>query len=67
MEGETLFGDIETTYYMSLYPELKVEKLKQTDGSTIYILSERDTQNKFQFASRSVAWPPGYGVASGLV
>ncbi|MBI2044453.1 hypothetical protein HYT23_00180 [Candidatus Pacearchaeota archaeon] len=61
VEGETLFGDIETTYYMSLYPELKVEKKIQTDGSTVYILTDRNTENKFQFASRSMAWPPGYG------
>ena len=44
---------------MNYYHDLKVEKNKQTDGSTIYILTERDTENKFQFASRSVAWPPG--------
>ncbi len=56
---EARYGDSETTIYMNYYHDLKVEKLKQTDGSTIYILTERNTGNKFQFASRSVAWPPG--------
>jgi hypothetical protein len=56
---EARYGDSETTTYMNYYHDLKVEKLKQTDGTTIYILTERDKENKFQFASRSVAWPPG--------
>lgn len=59
---ETKYGDSETTIYMSLYPHIKVEKLLQTDGTTIYILTERNSKNKFQFASRSIAWPSGYGV-----
>jgi hypothetical protein len=59
---ETKYGDSETTTYMNYYHDLKVEKLKQTDGTTIYILTNRNTQNKFQFASRSLAWPPGYGM-----
>jgi hypothetical protein len=61
LNWEARYGDSETTVYMNYYQNIKVEKKKQTDGSTIYILTERDTDNKFQFASRSVAWPPGYG------
>ncbi len=60
IDWEATYGDAETTIYMTYYPDLKVEKLKQTDGSTIYILTDRNDGNKFQFASRSVAWPPGY-------
>ena len=56
---ETRYGDSETTIYMNYYHNLKVEKMKQTDGTTIYILTDRDTGDKFQFASRSIAWPPG--------
>ena len=51
---------------MNYYHDLNVEKKKQSDGSTIYILTDRNNENKFQFASRSVAWPPGYG-AGGIV
>ncbi|MBU0894416.1 MAG: hypothetical protein KKF48_05020 [Nanoarchaeota archaeon] len=61
LRWETNYGDAETTTYMDYYPDLKVEKKKQSEGSTIYILTDRNNLNKFQFASRSVAWPPGYG------
>lgn len=64
LEWEATYGDAETTVYMDYYHDLKVEKKKQSDGTTIYILTDRNTENKFQFASRSVAWPPGYGVIS---
>lgn len=60
LNWEARYGDSETTDYMNMYHDLKVEKKKQIDGSTIYILTDRNTENKFQFASRSVAWPPGY-------
>jgi len=60
IEMETVYGDAETTIYMDYYHDLKVDKKQKADGTTIYIISERDTENKFQFASRSVVWPPGY-------
>ena len=61
LEWEASEGDSETTVYMNYYHDLKVEKKKQSDGSTAYILTDRNRpQNKFQFASRSLAWPPGY-------
>jgi len=59
LNTEARYGDSETTVYMNYYHDLKVEKLKQSDGSTIYVLTNRDTNEKFQFASRSIAWPPG--------
>ncbi len=62
IQWEIEYGDAETTMYMNYYPDLKVEKMKQDDGTTIYRITERSTENKFQFASRSYAWPPGYGV-----
>ncbi len=64
---ETRYGDAETTTYMNYYRDLKVEKKKQSDGTTIYILTDLNSGNKFQFASRSLAWPPGYGVDEVLV
>ncbi len=62
LNWEATYGDAETTAYMFYYKDLKVEKLKQSDGSTIYILTNRDSGDKFQFASRSVAWPSGFGL-----
>ena len=60
LNWEARYGDSETTTYMDYYPDLKVEKQLQTDGTKDYILTNRDKGNKFQFASRSVAWPSGY-------
>jgi len=60
IDWETSYGDAETTVYMDYYRDIKVEKKKQSDGSTIYILTDRDKGTKFQFASRSIPWPPGY-------
>ena len=62
IDFESEFGDADPGFYMSIYPDLKVEKLNQQDGSTIYILTDRNNGKTFQFASRSVAWPPGLGV-----
>ncbi len=57
---EATVGDVETTSYMNYYRDLKVEKLKQSDGTKIYILTDRNTEDKFQFASRSQVWQAGY-------
>jgi hypothetical protein len=59
IQWETLYGDAEVTTYMNYYHELKVEKQKQIDETSVYILTNRDTGEKFQFASRSYAFPPG--------
>jgi len=56
VESETLQGDAETTLYMAYYPDLKVEKKIKEDGTKIYILTDRNKGNKFQFASRSNAF-----------
>jgi hypothetical protein len=58
---ETQYGDAEVTTYMNYYHNLKVEKKKQSDETKLYILTNRDSENKFQFASRSYAFPPGMG------
>ena len=56
---EARYGDAETTVYMNYYHHLKVEKFKQDEGSTIYVISDRNTGEKFQFATRSIAFPAG--------
>jgi len=57
---ESLYGDAETTIYMTYYHNLKAEKKPGSNGAKIYILTDRDTGNKFQFAVRSQVWPAGY-------
>lgn len=48
-------GDADTLKYMNSFKDLKVEKKKQEGGTTVYIITNRNTQNKFQFAVRSDA------------
>jgi len=60
VEFESNVGDVETMDYMLLYRGIKVEKLKQTDGTKIYILTNKKTGDKFQFASRSLVLSPGF-------
>ncbi|MCF7910327.1 hypothetical protein K9L16_01490 [Candidatus Pacearchaeota archaeon] len=60
LSWETRYGDAETTTYMDYYRDMKIEKLKQSDSSTIYIITDRSDGSKFQFASRSIPWPAGY-------
>ena len=54
LDWETKVGDAETTLYMDYYHHLKVEKRKQTDGTTIYIVSNRNTEQKFIYSLFSV-------------
>ncbi len=61
LDYESTYGDSETTLYMRYYPNLRVEKLKLGDGSKIYTITDVTTQERFRFATRSLAWPGGYG------
>ena len=56
---EAHYGDSNIDPFMAFYPDIKVEKMKQSEGTTIYRLTSRDTGEVMQFASRSVPWPPG--------
>ncbi|VVB82134.1 Uncharacterised protein [uncultured archaeon] len=60
LNWESLYGDSETTTYMTFYHDLKVEKKLGDNGAKIYILTDRVSGNKFQFAVRSQVWPAGY-------
>jgi hypothetical protein len=57
---ESSLGDVDVTAYMDYYSDLKVEKITQSEGTKIFVLTNRDDNKKFQFATRSIAWPPGY-------
>ena len=59
LNWEARYGDSEIMNYMMYYPELRVEKKKQDEGTTIYILTDKDTSEQFVFASRSVVLPVG--------
>jgi hypothetical protein len=67
LQYETRFGDSDTSSLMIFYPNLIIDKIKRGDGTTLYILEDKNTKDKFQFASRSFVWPPGYGSGSQLI
>jgi len=56
---EARYGDSESLNFMMYYPSLRMEKKLQSDGTTIYILTNKNTLDKFMFASRSAALPVG--------
>ena len=60
LNWEARYGDAESTTYMIYYPSIKVEKKKQGDGTTVYILTDKLNLDTFQFASRSVILPTGF-------
>ena len=62
IDWESRFGDSSPNIYMTYYKNVKVEKMIQSDGTKIYILTDRNSGIKFQFASRSVVFPPGIGL-----
>lgn len=62
IDYESNLGDSATELYLQYYPDLKIEKTKLSDGTKIYKLSNVITKEEFVFASRSLAWPAGYGL-----
>jgi len=61
LNWEARYGDSESTAYMNYYPDIKVEKILKEDGNKVYILTDRNTEDSFKFATRSLAWPAGLG------
>ena len=60
VDWESIYGDAPVQTYMDWYHNLKIEKKLQLDGTAIYIITDRNTEEVFQFASRSIVIPPGY-------
>ena len=53
IEEEIKIGDVNTMMYMTAFRNFKLEKNQISGGTTVYVLTNEDTQTKFQFASRS--------------
>lgn len=64
LQYEANYGDAPTSEFMFYYPYIIVDKFKQGDSTTIYVISDKNSEIKFQFASRSLIWPAGYDVVS---
>lgn len=55
---ETTYGEAEVTSYMNYYRDLQVEKMTLSEGTKIYSITDTNSGNKFQFASRSLVFNP---------
>lgn len=64
LQYEASYGDAPISEFMFYYNNIIVDKLKQGDSTTIYIISDKNSDLKFQFASRSLIWPAGYDVVT---
>ena len=64
IDYEATYGDSETLEFINYYPNLDFGKTTLGDGTTVYTLGDATTGESFTFASRSLAWPGGYGLES---
>jgi len=62
LQYEAQLGDSDVTSMMVLYPDYIIDKIKRSDGTTVYILEDKVFGTKFQFASKSLVWPVGYSL-----
>lgn len=67
VQFESKYGDSDVSTIMFMYPDLIINKLRQSDGTTVYIIEDKTDKSKLQFATRSYAWPAGYGIDTGLL
>jgi hypothetical protein len=62
LQEETKNGDSDINVLMIYYPEFKIQKMRQGDETKLYSVEDKASGTVFQFASRSYAWAPGYGL-----
>jgi hypothetical protein len=62
LQYESEFGDSDTAGIRAFYPEYIIDKLKQGDGTTVYILTSKTYGTQIKFASKSLVWPAGYDI-----
>jgi hypothetical protein len=60
LQYEAQLGDSDVTTMMAIYPDYIIDKIKRSDGTTVYILEDKILGTKYQFASKSLVWPAGY-------
>ncbi len=58
---EARFCNFEYLGYMTLYPQLYIDKFTTSDAVIIYTIMHKDTKEKFRFAIRTCVMPPGFG------
>jgi len=58
---EIVYCNFDELGYMILHPEYDIIKFITGSANTIYILTDRPSNIKFQFATRNCLLPPGLG------
>lgn len=66
VQSETRYGDTDVSGLMLFYPNLLIQKIKRGDETKVFIIEDKQSGIKLQFATRSYAWPAGYGTDTGL-
>jgi competence protein ComGC len=56
---EETYGNADPVYFMNYYPDLNITKNVLSDWTKVWIIQERSTGDKFEFAVRSINWPLG--------
>lgn len=62
LQFESSYGDSDVSSFMFYYPDISVQKIRRDDSVKLYIITNKK-DIKYRFATRSYAWPPGYGNA----
>ncbi len=57
---EAKYCNFEHLGYMLLYPQFDIDKFRTGDSTTIYTVTDRDSEERFRFAVRSCVIPPGF-------
>jgi hypothetical protein len=60
LQYESSYGDSPISELMYYYPDLIVDKVRRGDATKVYVITDKATEDKFQFASKSLVWPAGY-------
>jgi hypothetical protein len=59
---ESTYGNTDTDVFTAYYPNVDIDKIERDDGTTIFVVKDVTSKETFRFASRSLAWPGGYGM-----
>jgi len=60
LNAEVNAGEVDVLDYVYIYPDLVVQRKVQDEGSAVYIIEDKSSEIKYQFAVRNLYFPPGY-------
>jgi len=58
LNTEITVGEVNILDYIYVYPNLIVRRLVQDEGSAVYIIEDKNSETKYQFAVRNLYFPP---------